>query len=102
MPSYPFERMAFECPDDKKFKVIENLKEKLRKEFDNVNTIDGVRVDFSSGWVLMRVSNTAPLIRLTTEGDTKEDFEKLQNKFIALLEDEIKKFGIAIERKRYN
>lgn len=86
---YPLGRVNFKCFDKKKFLVIKKLKEKLQKEYGNVNTIDGVRIDFKKGWVLIRASNTEPLIRLTVEADNKGEFGKLKDKFSKILEEAI-------------
>ena len=36
----------------------------------DINTADGVRVDFADGWVHLRPSNTEPIIRLIAEAKT--------------------------------
>ena len=38
-----------------------------------VNTVDGVKIDFSSGWVHLRKSNTEPIIRIYSEAHTEEE-----------------------------
>ena len=86
---YPFERINFECSDDKKFKVIEDLKNQFSKEYE-INSIDGERIDLPEGWILIRASNTEPVIRLTIEATSQEEFEKLKDKFSKILEEEIK------------
>lgn len=87
--TYPFGRVNFECDDSRKFIVVENLRNRFRKEYKNVTTLDGVRVDFPNGWVLIRLSNTSPFIRLTVEAEDKKTFENLEKKFSSILEEEI-------------
>ena len=55
--------------------------------FDNaeVNTIDGLRVDFDNGWGLVRASNTTPVLVLRFEADTEEALQRIQNCFRDLL-----------------
>jgi phosphomannomutase len=89
--TYPFAREKFDVGDKIKWKVIESVKKKVMKEYDNVNTMDGVRVDMNNGWVLMRASNTGPIIRLTIEGNTQNDLEEIKSKFSELLKEEIDK-----------
>lgn len=84
IPKYYFERINFKCPDEKKFYVIQQLK-KHTKAFENVTTMDGLRLDFSDGWVLIRASNTEPTIRITIEGKTQQGFEELKEKFTRML-----------------
>ncbi len=89
--TYPFERVNLECDDEKKFIIINNLKQKFRKEYKNVTTMDGVRVDFPNGWVLIRASNTTPLIRLSIEAEDEKTLKILKKNFSLVLQEEIKK-----------
>jgi phosphomannomutase/phosphoglucomutase len=82
IPSYPTKKEEIECADDIKFDVVQQLKQKLSKEYKQVNTMDGVRVDFKDGWVLIRPSNTSPIIRLTTEADNDTILKDLTTKFM--------------------
>ncbi|CAM2066442.1 Phosphomannomutase/phosphoglucomutase [Sulfidibacter corallicola] len=38
----------------------------------DVNTIDGIRIDFPDWWFCLRKSNTEPLLRLVVEGDNAD------------------------------
>jgi phosphomannomutase len=42
-----------------------------------LNTEDGLRVDLPEGWVHVRASNTEPIMRITTEADTRAAAEAL-------------------------
>jgi phosphomannomutase/phosphoglucomutase len=56
-----------DCPDDKKFSVIQGLREQL-KDRGSVNQLDGVRVTYEDGaWALVRASNTGPVLVLRFE-----------------------------------
>jgi phosphomannomutase len=44
---------------------------------DDVNTVDGVKVDTAQGWVHLRKSNTEPIIRLYAEARSSEEAERL-------------------------
>jgi len=82
IPMYPSKKEEIDCPDDTKFAVIDQLKQQLVKEYEHVNTMDGVRIDFTEGWVLIRASNTSPIIRLTVEADTPPILQDLTTKFL--------------------
>jgi phosphomannomutase len=82
---YPLSRQSFDCSDDKKFSVITSLQNK----FPDANTMDGLRIDLDNAWVLIRASNTGPVIRLTIEADTETDLKKLKQKYSKILQDEI-------------
>jgi len=87
---YPFEEIVFECPDEKKFEVVKILAEKFKKEYKKVNTLDGVKVIFDFGWVLIRASNTSPKIRLYVEAKAKQKLKFLKDKFSKILKKWIK------------
>ena len=53
---------------------------------EDVNTIDGVKIDFAEEWIHLRKSNTEPIIRIYTEAKSQEDADALARRFI----DEIK------------
>jgi phosphomannomutase len=90
VPVLPFERVSFECEDSRKFAVVDSLKRKLRDEYGEVNGMDGVRVDFPDGWILIRASNTGPKIRLSVEAATEERLRSLRDRFSGILQREIK------------
>jgi phosphomannomutase len=83
IPMYPTKKEEIECADEIKFDVVQQLKQKLTKEFEHVNTMDGVRVDLPDGWILIRASNTSPVIRLTTEADNEAILQDLTTQFLA-------------------
>ncbi len=78
LPQYPsvYEK-NFECPDSMKFTVIE----KVRKQFKDYGLetldIDGVKLIEEFGWVILRASNTEPVIRISAEARTKEKLKEL-------------------------
>jgi phosphomannomutase len=54
-----------------------------------INDIDGVKIDFPTGWVHLRKSNTEPIIRIYSEARTREQAEGFANAII----DEIKRIA---------
>ncbi len=55
--------LRIDCPDDRKFVVIENVRTRLASEDGiSVNDVDGVRVSSDGGWWLLRASNTQPVL----------------------------------------
>jgi len=59
------------CPDEDKQLVIESIADML-KERGEVNTVDGIRVQFEWGWGLLRASNTEPVLSLRFEAETED------------------------------
>lgn len=67
--------------------VLETMATKY--EHENVNTIDGVKIDFADEWVHLRKSNTEPIIRIYTESTSQENADSLAKRFIKEIEDVI-------------
>ncbi len=60
----------------------EALSELINKYSDyQINTDDGLRIDFEDYWVHLRKSNTEPIIRILAEAKTKEMAEEVSEKF---------------------
>ena len=89
-PIFPKKRISIDCPDDVKFDIVEKLKKKFSEQYEEVNTLDGVRVDFDNGWVLARASNTTPIIRITSEAVDEKTRDDLLDRYVKIVEDEIK------------
>ena len=66
-----------DCPDEIKFKVVEKVKEELRKGYSIID-VDGVRVKFEDGWGLVRASNTQPVLVLRFEALTQERLQEIK------------------------
>ena len=62
-------------------KVLLEMKNRYSNE--NVNDIDGVKIDFAENWVHLRKSNTEPIIRVYTEAKSAAEADALAQKFIA-------------------
>lgn len=58
---------------------VDSILEKTKTLFANadVNTIDGVKLDFPTEWVHLRKSNTEPIIRIYAESNSKEAADAL-------------------------
>lgn len=52
-----------------------------------VNGIDGVKIDFPDKWVHLRKSNTEPIIRVYSEAATMEEADALGKQMMKLVED---------------
>ena len=60
--------------------VLNKIKEKYKK-FE-INTIDGVRIDFDEEWIHLRKSNTEPIIRIYAESKSETTARNLTMKII--------------------
>jgi phosphomannomutase len=63
---------------------VDNILLKMKEKYKNeqVNDIDGVKIDFPAEWVHLRKSNTEPIIRIYAESKSKEAADKLALKII--------------------
>lgn len=52
-----------------------------------VNDIDGIKIDFPDKWVHLRRSNTEPIIRVYSEASTMEEADALGKKIMKVVED---------------
>ncbi|MFP8952647.1 phosphoglucosamine mutase [Natrialbaceae archaeon A-arb3/5] len=62
---YPIRRTSIEVDD--KTAVMDGVRTAVTERYDEVDTLDGVRVETADGWFLLRASGTEPLVRVTAE-----------------------------------
>jgi len=91
VPQYYSSTVNMACPDEHKFEVTEKTKEFFEKLGYKIIQIDGVKAYDEEGWVLMRPSNTEPLIRVFVEGKTKGKHGQLLSLARKVLREEIKR-----------
>jgi len=60
--------------------IFSHLKNQYSK--NDINLVDGLKIDFDSGWVHLRRSNTEPIIRIYSESSSKEKADELAINFI--------------------
>ncbi|WP_027137014.1 phosphoglucosamine mutase [Gaetbulibacter saemankumensis] len=60
--------------------ILEKIADIYKEE--EVNTIDGVKIDFESEWVHLRKSNTEPIIRIYTESTSQNKADDLAKRII--------------------
>ena len=64
---------------------MEELKASASFPDGELSTIDGVRVDYSDGFGLIRPSNTTPILVLRFEADSQPALERIQTNFKSAL-----------------
>jgi len=82
-----------------KFKVVENIKEKLNNKelkeklkIKKIIDIDGIRVIFDDAWALVRASNTTPVLVCRFEAESFEKMNEYKKYFLELLENIVYEF----------
>ena len=76
--TYTTPEIRVPCPDDRKFRVVEEVTEYFRRKSDIID-IDGVRVLFEDGWGLVRASNTQPVLVLRFEALSEERLSEIRS-----------------------
>ena len=70
--------LRFDCPDERKFGVVDEVKARLQKAGAAFSDIDGVRVSTTDGWWLLRASNTQPVLVARCEAADDAGLERLK------------------------
>jgi phosphomannomutase len=78
--------LRFDCDDVRKFRVIEEVAERLKQAGADVTTIDGVRVRTPDGWWLLRASNTQAALVARAEATSAAGLERLKQELSAQLQ----------------
>lgn len=85
IPDYSLYKTKVECPDEKKGKALEKFAESLSGR--EMITIDGVKVFFDDGWVLVRPSGTEPIYRIFAESRDLSKAKELAEESKALVKE---------------
>lgn len=81
-PEYHMSKTKIErSPDIDLERIFAALKEKYHRE--QINTEDGLKIDFADGWVHLRPSNTEPIIRVYSESHSQVIAANLAKKIMA-------------------
>ena len=70
LPRYCTVKEAAVCTDDVKPLIVDRMAE--RHQDLRLNTVDGLRIDYDDGWVLLRPSGTEPKFRIYSESKDPE------------------------------
>ena len=71
--------------DKEKFKIVKEFKKRMDFKEAKIIDIDGVRVEFKSGWGLLRPSNTSPVLVLRFEANSEDELKVIKEKFRKIL-----------------
>lgn len=78
--------IKIQTTEEHKFTVMKALADSADFGSGSLTRIDGIRVDFSDGWGLIRPSNTSPVLSLRFEADSNEALSRIQAEFQAQLQ----------------
>ena len=91
-PNYSISKNKIQLtPEINLDRLFEGLKEKYKGE--ELNTIDGLKIEFESDWIHLRKSNTEPIIRVYTESTSEVIANNLATKIQADINELLKEMG---------
>lgn len=94
--TYATPELRIECQEDEKKEIVERIVVRFREykcdggspyTIRDLNTTDGVRILFEKGWVLVRSSNTQPVIVMRVEAGDEDSLRQYKE----FVEEEINK-----------
>ena len=85
----------FDVDEKRKFKIIDEVKNRLSQIGGKIIDIDGVRVETKDGWFLMRASNTQNQLTCRAEAVSKNSLLSL----VKIIEDQLKLSGVSYKFK---
>jgi phosphomannomutase len=83
--------LRFPCAESRKFAVVDEVRERLRRAGADMADIDGVRVRTGDGWWLLRASNTQDVLVARAEAKDEAGLGRLK----ALIVEQLGESGIA-------
>ncbi|MDR9487390.1 phosphoglucosamine mutase [Salibacter sp.] len=88
-PNYHISKNKIELsPEIDVDKILSSMQQRYAKY--DINTIDGVKIEFEDQWVHLRKSNTEPIIRIYTESESTSTANNLAEKIMSDIREIIK------------
>ena len=82
--------IRFDCPEDRKWQVVEEVRDRLAATDAEVIDVDGVRVISEDGWWLLRASNTQPVLVVRAESQHADGLDRLKTQ----IRDQLSQSGV--------
>lgn len=82
---YSTDELKINTTEENKYKIVEEVKKYTIGKNYKYNDIDGIRVEFSDGWALIRYSNTGPVISARFEANSNERLKEITDEFMAII-----------------
>ena len=77
--------LRFPCEEARKFAVVTEVRDRLKKAGADMVDIDGVRVKTKDGWWLLRASNTQAVLVARAEARDAAALERLKRALVSEL-----------------
>jgi phosphomannomutase/phosphoglucomutase len=69
--------LRVDCPDEVKFDLVQRVLDHYRATHEVID-VDGARIQFGSGWGLVRASNTQPVLVLRFEAQSAAELDSIK------------------------
>lgn len=92
------DEIRLKVAEEKKFELVDRLISggnfELKQESPKVIQVDGLRLEYSFGWVLIRASNTSANLTLRLEAQNHSALRSIADKVVALFNEQIPEVDI--------
>lgn len=79
LPTFFSVENRVDCPEASKRAVMQDVVRRTQSIAGQMTTIDGVRMDWEDGWLLVRPSGTSPCMKVNAEASSPERLEQLSD-----------------------
>lgn len=90
---YSTDELKVSTTETGKVVIVDKVKEYAISKGYIFNDIDGVRVEFSDGWALIRYSNTGPNVTIRFEAGTIKRLQEINDEFMLVINNIIKEMN---------
>ncbi|MBU7015171.1 MAG: phosphoglucosamine mutase [Theionarchaea archaeon] len=92
LPTMYFAKSSIRCPNNRKEQLMSEVQSSLSQlSPENVSLLDGIRLEFTDSWLLIRPSGTEPVIRVLCESESLSAMETFLNEGNQIVEKALEK-----------
>ena len=88
-PAFNTPEIRVKSSDEKKFSIVDQVKEHFQKLGYKINDVDGMRLIEKDGWGLVRASNTQPMLVMRFEANTEKRLAEIRQ----IVEDQVNRLN---------
>ena len=89
LPTFFSAEKRVDCPEASKCAVMQHVIRRTQSCAGQVTTIDGVRIDWEDGWLLVRPSGTSPYMKVNAEASSPERLEQLSTLGMSMVNEDL-------------
>jgi phosphomannomutase / phosphoglucomutase len=93
VPKFHLVKETVACPVDLRGRVLERIAQQLAHRGDRLETLDGVKLTTSRGWLLLRPSGTEPIFRIAAEARSAEEARSLADEGLRTVREALETLG---------